>query len=71
MNQSINCLLTEEKKVGIKHLKNLKAFIDYSRAIHDVYENLESYNPTKKKVLLIVLYDIIADMESNKKFLKS
>ena len=37
------------KNVGIKRLKNGKAFIDYSQIIHDVYENLEDYNPTKKK----------------------
>ena len=38
----------EEKKIGIKKIKNPKAFLDYSQAIHDVYEHLEDYNPTKK-----------------------
>ena len=31
-----------------------------------VYENLEDYHPTKKKKMLIVFDDMIADMESNK-----
>ena len=66
MNQSINCLLTEER-VGIKTLKNPKAFIDYSQTIDDVYTNLKDYDPTKKRRVLIVFDDMIADMGSNKK----
>ena len=30
---------------------------------------MEDYNPTKKKKILIVFHDIIADMESNKKLI--
>ena len=33
----------------------------------NVYEYLEDYNPTKKRRLLIVFDDMIADIESNKK----
>ena len=55
------------EKVGIKNLKNPKAFIDYSQTIDDVYENLGDYNPTKKRTVLIVFDDKIEDMESNKK----
>ena len=55
------------EKVRIKNLKNPKAFIDYSQTIDDVYENLEDYNPTKKRRVLIVFDDKIEDMESNKK----
>ena len=67
MNQSINCLLKEEKKIEIKLLKNPKAFIDYSQTFDDVYENLEDYNTAKTRKVLIVFDDMIADMESNKK----
>ena len=42
-------LIKGREKVGIKELKNSKAFIDYTKTI-DVYENLEDYNPTKKSV---------------------
>ena len=60
-------MLTNGKaKVGIKHLKNPKAFFDYSKTIDDVYENLEDYNPKKKRRVLIVFDDVIVDMESNK-----
>ena len=55
------------EKVGIESLKHPKAFISYSRTINDVYERLEHYNPTKKRRMLIVLDDMIADMKSNRK----
>ena len=67
LNQSINCLLINGKeKLGIKKFKNSKAFINYSQTIDNVYENLEDYNPTKKRVL-IVTDDMIADMDVYKK----
>ena len=37
------------------------------KKIHDIYENVEGYNPTKKKKMLIVFDDMIADMEAKKK----
>ena len=60
-------LINGREKVGIKKLKNLKAFIGYSQIIDNVYENLEDYNPTKKRKMLIVFDYKIADMESNRK----
>ena len=42
-------LINGREKVGVKKLKNRKALIDFSQTIDDVYENLENYNPTKKK----------------------
>ena len=65
MNQSINCLSTEQK-IGIKKLTNPKAFIDYWQTIAEIYENLEDYNPAKKSVN-IVFHDMIVDMELNEK----
>ena len=55
------------EKVGIENLKNPNAFMDYSQTIDDVYENIEDYIPTKKRRVLIVFHDMIADIESNKK----
>ena len=54
-------LITGREKVGIEQLKNPKAFIDYAQTINDVYENLEDYNPAKKRKVLIVFDDMIAD----------
>ena len=60
-------LIKGREKLGIKIRKDPKAFIDYSQTIDHVYENLEDYNPTKKRSALIVFDQMIADIESNKK----
>ena len=59
-------LINGREKVGIENLKNPKAVTDYSQTIDDVYKNLEDYNSTTKRRVLIVFDDMIADMESNK-----
>ena len=46
---------------------NPKPFIDYSQTTDDVSEDLEDYNPTKKRKVLLVFDDKIVDMEANKK----
>ena len=33
----------------------------------DIYKNIEEYNPNKKRKILIVFADIVADMLSKKK----
>ena len=53
--------------MGIEILKSPKAFIDYSQTNDDVYEGSEDYNRTKKRRVLIVFDEMIADMESNQK----
>ena len=35
--------------------------------MNDIYKNIEDYNPNKKRKILIVFHDMIADMLSNKK----
>ena len=60
-------LINGREKVEIEILKNPKAFIDYSQKIDDVYEDLEDYNPTKKRRVLIVFDDMVADIKYNKK----
>ena len=35
--------------------------------MHDVYKNINDYNPDKENKILIVFDDIIADMINNKK----
>ena len=54
-------LINRRVKVGVKKLKNPKSLIDYSKTIDNVYENLEDYNPSKKRKVLIVFSDLIAD----------
>ena len=41
--------------------------MEYSSDMKDVYKNVENYNPGKKRKILIVFDDMIADMINNKK----
>ena len=60
-------LINKREGVGINHFNDPKAFIDYSNDMHDVYENIDDYNPDKENKILIVFDDMIADMINNKK----
>ena len=35
--------------------------------MHDVYNSIKNYNPSKKRKVLIIFDDMIADMINNKK----
>ena len=41
--------------------------MEYSNDMLDAYKNIEDYNPDKKRKVLIVFDDMIADMINNKK----
>ena len=60
-------LLKKRKDAGTKHLNDSNAFIECSNTMNDVYENIDDYNPSRKKIL-IVFDDMIADIMTNKKF---
>ena len=60
-------LINGRERVGIENLKNPKVFVDYSQKSDDVYENLEDYNPKKKRRVLQDIENMKADTESNKK----
>ena len=49
------------------HFNDPKAFTEYSNDMHDVYTNIDEYNPDKENKI-IVFDDMIADMIHNKKF---
>ena len=36
--------------------------------MNDVYENIDHYNPNRKRKVLIIFDDMIADIMTNKKF---
>ena len=42
-------LINGRQEVGIKRLKNPKAFIDYSQTIDDIYEKLKEYFQQRKE----------------------
>ena len=58
-------LINKREKVGLDHFDYHEAFIEYSN--QDVYKNIEEYNPGKKREVLMILDDMIADMINNKK----
>ena len=60
-------LIIKRESVGINHLNDSKAFIEYSNDMHDVYKNIDNYNPDNENKILIVFDDMIADMINNKK----
>ena len=65
---SYEFLIKRCEDAGIKHLNYQKAIIECSNTMDDVYENIDEYNPTRKRKVLIVFDDVIADIVSNKKF---
>ena len=60
-------LINKREGVGINHFNDPKAFIEYSNDMHDVYKNIDDYNPDKENKILIVFDNMIADMIHNKK----
>ena len=60
-------LIEKREDAGIKHLNDPNAFIECSNTMHDVYENIHDYNLSRKRKILIVFDDMIADIMTNKK----
>ena len=61
-------LINSRENAGIKHLNDLKAFIECSDTMNEIYENIDHYNPNGKRKILIVFDETIADVMTNKKF---
>ena len=61
-------LIKKRKDAGIKHLNDPNAFIECSNTMDDVYENINDYNPIRKRKKIIVFDDMIADIMGNKTF---
>ena len=53
---------------GIKHVNNQNAFINCLNTMGDVYENIHDCNPSRKRKILLVFDDMIADIMTNTKF---
>ena len=61
-------LIKKREDVGIKYCNDPNAFIECSNRMDDVYQNIDDYNPSRKRKILIVFDDMIADIMTNKKF---
>ena len=60
-------LIKKREDAGTKHFNDSKAFMEYLNKMFDIHKNIKDYNPNKKRKILIVFDDMIADMLSNKK----
>ena len=61
-------LIKKCEDAGIKHLNDSNAFIECFNTMNDVYENIDDYNSSIKRKVLIVFDDMIAEIMTNKKF---
>ena len=61
-------LIKKCKNAGTKHLNDLNAFTECSNTMDDVYENIDDYNPIRKRKKLIVFDDMIADIMTSTRF---
>ena len=58
-------LTNKRENIRLKYFNDSKAFIEYSNDMQDVYKNIEEYNIGKKRKILIVFDDMIADIINN------
>ena len=61
-------LINKREQAGIKNLNDPHEFIEYSNDMDDVLDDINNYNTTRDKKVLIVFDDMIADIMSSKKF---
>ena len=59
-------LINKRESIELKHFNDPKAFIEYSSDMQDVYKNIDEYDPGRKRKMLIVFNDMVADMINNK-----
>ena len=61
-------LIKKREYAGTKHSSGPNAFIECTNTMDDLYENIDDYNPSKQRKILILFDDMVADVMSNKKF---
>ena len=61
-------LIKKRENAEIKYLNDSNAFIECSSTMDDIYGNIDDYNPNRKRKILIVFDDMIADIMSKKTF---
>ena len=60
-------MIKKSKNAGTEHLNNSSAFNECSNTMENVYENIDDYNLSRERKILIVFDDMIVDIMSNKK----
>ena len=60
--------IKNREDAGIKNLDDSSAFIEYSNIMDDSHNNIDDYNTRRKRKVLIVFNDMVADVMTNRKF---
>ena len=60
--------LEKHENAGIKNYNDPIGFIEYSNTMDDVYSNIDDCNPKRKRKILIVFDNMIADTMTNNRF---
>ena len=61
-------LINNRENAGIKHFDDPTALIEHSNDMNDVFANTNDYNVSKKRRVLIVFDDMIADISRSTDF---
>ena len=56
-------LIKKHENGGRKYCNDRNTFIKCSNTMDDVYQNIDDYNPSRKRKILIVFDDMIADID--------
>ena len=59
-------LIKKREDAGIKHFNDPNAFIECSSTMDNVYEDIDGYNPSREKEILIMFDGMIADIMADK-----
>ena len=60
-------LIKKRENVGIKHLNNPNVFIECSNTMDDVYDDINDYNSSRSRKILIAFDDMIGDIMINRR----
>ena len=60
-------LINKGEQAGIKNLNDPNAFVEYSNNMDDIYDDVNDYNPKRKRKVLIVFDNLISHVMSDKK----
>ena len=61
-------LINIRESVGDKYCNDPTAFIEYSNDMDDVFTNIDNYNPTRNRKILIIFDDMIANIMTSKEY---
>ena len=61
-------LIKKREDTGINQVNNPNALIECSNAMDDIYENINDYNLSSRRKILIFFDDMIVDITTNKEF---